>query len=383
MKKIFPKLLDAITCATSLTDESEDRDTSEKTYRIDKKMYIVYYYLDLEKGGVGLHHAFDSKTKALKFASELSEGKDSEVQYACHSGEFFDQRAKNRTYKRIAVDPVSKLLFPNIAIGDVFIENTTLDFIHIIIERLSSKKTETNMGLSNWFNYIKEEEKIVQEAFNRDFQDPIQASGTGKSKLLMNFAESEDPQHFFSMVDLCGIVNTSMPTERVLAEASSRIINDPDVDLPELINQFSSALKKGIVEVGHREELTTRLLLLITWMIAFKRIIHVAEMLAMSFVTGTYQVTECKNQIENGLKDNQVDYNETRDKFIKKIRINDNADVSDTEIIAFREHFQIPFALFGLSSKIYNCLKHNKSVDEKPEKVKIIKRMEPLVYKME
>ena len=58
---------------------------------------------------------------------------------------------------------------------------------------------------------------------------------------------------------------TSMPTEPVLAEAAARMMNDPNVSLAELINQLSSALKKGVVEAGYRGELTARLLLLRAW----------------------------------------------------------------------------------------------------------------------
>ncbi|CAG8695558.1 10947_t:CDS:2, partial [Racocetra fulgida] len=43
-------------------------------------------------------------------------------------------------------------------------------------------------------------------------------------------------------------VVTSMPTEPLLAEASARIMNDPFISPTELINQLSSALKKGVVE---------------------------------------------------------------------------------------------------------------------------------------
>ncbi|CAG8805753.1 15781_t:CDS:2, partial [Gigaspora margarita] len=60
-------------------------------------------------------------------------------------------------------------------------------------------------------------------------------------------------------------VVTSMPTEPLLAEASARIMNDPYISPIELINQLSSALKKGIVEAGYRGELTARLLLLNAW----------------------------------------------------------------------------------------------------------------------
>ncbi|TLY02294.1 MAG: hypothetical protein E6K87_08200 [Thaumarchaeota archaeon] len=101
----------------------------------------------------------------------------------------------------------------------------------------------------------------------------------------------------------------------------------------------------------------------------------------------------------------------TRGEFVKKIRIDDNQDISDAEITAFREHFQTPLALFGLSPNIYSCLEQltpipatspstiasdltsnfkqlltawvDPTLGEHPEETKIIKRMEPLVYKME
>ncbi|CAG8722705.1 17756_t:CDS:2, partial [Racocetra fulgida] len=104
----------------------------------------------------------------------------------------------------------------------------------------------------------------------------------------------------------------------------------------------------------------------------------------------------------------------TRKEFIKKIRLENKEDsrASDAEINAFREHFQISLGLFGLSSNIYKCLGQNKS-DSTPsstvmvndltnnlkhllsawvdptmgggdqEKMMIIKRMDPMVYKME
>nr|CAG8532985.1 1751_t:CDS:2 [Entrophospora candida] len=103
----------------------------------------------------------------------------------------------------------------------------------------------------------------------------------------------------------------------------------------------------------------------------------------------------------------QTDDDEARENFIKKIRIDDNNDASNAEITAFCEHFQMPLALFGLSSNIYSCLKQftsnpttssldftssfkqlltawvDPTLGECPEKMKIIKHMEPLVYKME
>ncbi|CAG8826329.1 32652_t:CDS:2, partial [Racocetra persica] len=58
---------------------------------------------------------------------------------------------------------------------------------------------------------------------------------------------------------------TEMPTEPLLTEASTRIMNDPYISLTELINQLSSALKNGVVEGGYRGELVARLLLLNAW----------------------------------------------------------------------------------------------------------------------
>ncbi|CAH1757035.1 8443_t:CDS:1 [Entrophospora sp. SA101] len=71
----------------------------------------------------------------------------------------------------------------------------------------------------------------------------------------------------------------------------------------------------------------------------------------------TRQIVLCKHKIEEVLKDYQTDDDETIENFIKKIRIDDNNNVSNTEIIAFREHFQKTLALFGLSSNICGCLK--------------------------
>ncbi|CAJ0648726.1 6379_t:CDS:2, partial [Entrophospora sp. SA101] len=121
----------------------------------------------------------------------------------------------------------------------------------------------------------------------------------------------------------------------------------------------------------------------------------------------TCQIGLCKQKIEEVLKDYQTDDDEARENFIKKIRIDDNNDVSNAEITAFCEHFQMPLALFGLSSNIYSCLKQftsnpttssldltssfkqlltawvDPTLGECPKKMKIIKHMVPLVYKME
>ena len=125
----------------------------------------------------------------------------------------------------------------------------------------------------------------------------------------------------------------------------------------------------------------------------------------------TRQVTSCKRKIENVLEEYQAGDIKTRGEFVKKIRIDDNQDISDAEITAFREHFQTPLALFGLSPNIYSCLEQltpipatspstiasdltsnfkqlltawvDPTLGEHPEETKIIKRMEPLVYKME
>ena len=125
----------------------------------------------------------------------------------------------------------------------------------------------------------------------------------------------------------------------------------------------------------------------------------------------TRQINLCKGNIKEVLKDYQIDDDKTRGEFIKKIRIDCSKDVSDAEITAFREHFQVPLALFGLSSNIYGCLEQFMPVPatssstttkdltsnfkqlltawvdpimgEHPEKIKIIKRMVPLVYETE
>ncbi|CAG8852198.1 13669_t:CDS:1, partial [Gigaspora margarita] len=310
-------------------------------------------------------------------------------------------------------------------------------------------------------------------------------------------------------------VITSMPTEPVLAEASARIMNDPNVRLTELINQLSSAHKKGVVEAGYRGELTARLLLLKAWdnciqkkypgsrdvgndysrfmtineflkslladevykkiedrlnkrvnftgtkfgeaYIKFTHFINVTytpkrKNLGNALIRGvafsckrnqrgvdiiipiyvgtldeklkedrisyiliqvknwstdnkgddyplsataklspayidieklphlpflslylqlgaitelvdvptefiqTRQVTMCKRKIEDVLGNYQADDIETRGEFIKKIRLDVNNDISNAEITAFREHFQTPLALFGLSPNIYSCL---------------------------
>ena len=365
-------------------------------------------------------------------------------------------------------------------------------------------------------------------------------------------------------------VITSMPTEPVLAEASARIMNDPNVRFTELINQLSSAHKKGVVEAGYRGELTARLLLLKAWDNCiqkkhpgsrdvgndYSRFVTINEFLKSlladnvykkiedhlkmqvkftgmkfgeayikftHFINVTYtperknlgdalirgvafsckrnqrgvdiiipiymgtlhenlnedrisyiliqvknwstdnkgddyplsataklspayidieklphmpflslylqlgaitefvdvptefiqtrQVTSCKRKIENVLEEYQAGDIKTRGEFVKKIRIDDNQDISDAEITAFREHFQTPLALFGLSPNIYSCLEQltpipatspstiasdltsnfkqlltawvDPTLGEHPEETKIIKRMEPLVYKME
>ncbi|RHZ52709.1 hypothetical protein Glove_458g6 [Diversispora epigaea] len=138
MKMIFPKLSGALTYAKSLTDEGEDcgvqyvdhegqhydSHAKENAYgrvAVDdvkaylenpiesrKEMYIVYFYYDYHKENyVKVHGAFDNKTKALEFASKLSDGEDSEPDYVSHYGKLFDQKANDGAYERIAVDLVS------------------------------------------------------------------------------------------------------------------------------------------------------------------------------------------------------------------------------------------------------------------------------------
>ncbi|CAJ0914775.1 8084_t:CDS:2 [Entrophospora sp. SA101] len=289
---------------------------------------------------------------------------------------------------------------------------------------------------------------------------------------------------------------TSMPTEPVLAEAASQIMNDSNVNLTKLINQLSSALKKGVIEAGYHGELAARLLLLKAWddydvyrrienhleeqvkftgtkfgeaYIKFTHFINITytpdrkslsalheklskdhisyvliqvknwstdnnkgddyplsataspppayigieELPHMPFLSlylqlgatkefidvpteffkspQTCQIALCKHKIEEVLKDYQTDDDKT----------------SEILLRTFHEHFQKPLALFGLSSNIYSCLKQftsnpttssldltnsfkqlltawvDPTLGECPEKMKIVKHMEPWVYKME
>ncbi|CAG8523800.1 7913_t:CDS:2 [Diversispora eburnea] len=57
------------------------------------------------------------------------------------------------------------------------------------------------------------------------------------------------------------------------------------------------------------------------------------------------------DRIKKDLEEVEVDYNKTRDSFIEKIRINHNADVSDSEIIAFRDCLKQHKRGFATSSK--------------------------------
>ncbi|CAG8713318.1 10939_t:CDS:1, partial [Racocetra persica] len=129
--------------------------------------------------------------------------------------------------------------------------------------------------------------------------------------------------------------------------------------------------------------------------------------------TKTRNMASCKRKIAEVLEDYKTDAKETRKEFIKKIRVENKEDssASSAEIKEFREHFQISLGLFGLSPNIYNCLgqftpvsatsstvmvndltnslKHLLSAWVDPamggnqEKMEIIKRMDPMVYKME
>lgn len=72
-----------------------------------KEMYIVYYCHDYRKENfIKLYATFDDMDKAIEFAREHTNGKDSEAEYACHNGEYFDQKDKDGGYGRIAVDGV-------------------------------------------------------------------------------------------------------------------------------------------------------------------------------------------------------------------------------------------------------------------------------------
>ncbi|RHZ54760.1 hypothetical protein Glove_423g73 [Diversispora epigaea] len=137
MKKIFPKLSDAITYAKSLTDKGEDRGVQfichegkhydshaknsvygrvavdhvetylKKPIESRKKMYIVYHYHNYRSESCAeLHCAFDKKKKALEFASKLSDEEDNEPVYIFCRGNYFDRSAVNK-YGRIAVDSIS------------------------------------------------------------------------------------------------------------------------------------------------------------------------------------------------------------------------------------------------------------------------------------
>ncbi|CAG8460497.1 8031_t:CDS:10 [Diversispora eburnea] len=86
-----------ITYAKSLANEGEG-------YGVQYVYHKGQYYDSYAKGMnyVKFHCAFDNKTKALEFASELSDGKDSKAEYVCHSGKLFDQKANDGSYGRIA-----------------------------------------------------------------------------------------------------------------------------------------------------------------------------------------------------------------------------------------------------------------------------------------
>jgi hypothetical protein len=63
-------------------------------------------------------------------------------------------------------------------------------------------------------------------------------------------------------------IATSLPSEPILAEAASRIMNDPSVDVSELLNVLASTFKEGVVLGGYRGELVARFLLLRAWDVA-------------------------------------------------------------------------------------------------------------------
>jgi len=53
----------------------------------------------------------------------------------------------------------------------------------------------------------------------------------------------------------------------------------------------------------------------------------------------------------------------TRDEFLKKVRlVPPDKPASASEINAFRNHFQVAFSLFGLSSNVYECLRSEDSL---------------------
>ncbi|CAG8545767.1 4065_t:CDS:2 [Racocetra fulgida] len=108
-----------------------------------------------------------------------------------------------------------------------------------------------------------------------------------------------------------------------------------------------------------------------------------------------------KRKIKEALQDYSADYNDTRDGFLKKIRTKLNEDVKknsesvvdnflDADIKAFRKYFQVPLAIFGLSSEVYSCLKqaatstsvNNRDLEHLKD-AEVIKHMIPMEYKIE
>ncbi|RIB07563.1 hypothetical protein C2G38_2214076 [Gigaspora rosea] len=355
---------------------------------------------------------------------------------------------------------------------------------------------------------------------------------------------------------------TSMSTEPVLAEASAQIMNDPDINLIDIINALISSLQNGGVEGGYRGELVARLLLLKAWDGVYKKLkvpftrIHYSRFMTLSVFlkslladnayekissrlkeqvsfTGTefgkayikfthfisisytpdrkdlldalirgvafsckrnqkgvdiiipmyigsldekpsedrisYILIKIKNltkdikgggypqsatvflspsssdieklphmpflslymqlgsskeffedpseiietksagsrkrKLEEALQNYSINYNDTRDGFLKRIKNEDN--VSDADIKTFRKYFQVPLAIFGLSSEVYSCLKQattSTSVNDRDlersfkqlstawvdptlggnsKEVEVVKHMIPMEYKME
>uniref|UniRef100_A0A1D1XK08 Cytochrome c-type biogenesis protein CycH n=1 Tax=Anthurium amnicola TaxID=1678845 RepID=A0A1D1XK08_9ARAE len=91
-------------------------------------------------------------------------------------------------------------------------------------------------------------------------------------------------------------ITTSLPSEPILAEAASRIINDPSVDVSELLNVLASTFREGVVLGGYRGELVARFLLLRAWDVACnKRItsttLTVSNQYSLSMTLGDFLKT--------------------------------------------------------------------------------------------
>ncbi|CAG8452553.1 6847_t:CDS:2 [Funneliformis caledonium] len=153
---------------------------------------------------------------------------------------------------------------------------------------------------------------------------------------------------------------TSMFTEPVLAEASAQIINDSDINLIE--KSFNEEPSKDRISAEIEKLLHMPFLLLYMQLESSKEF---SEDLSRIIEKKRAGSRKCK--LEEALQDYNIDCNDTRDRFLKRIRTKLNKDVknsksvvdnvSDADIKVFRKYFQVPLAIFGLSSEVYSCLK--------------------------